>query len=731
MKKIQPFLALFFTALIVCLLLLNLQPALGQAGNQFYIVDMHCSDANWPFITLQVRGVDADGTTIPADLLTENFELYENDQIVPLKDLTGITEENSPKYVVFSFDLGKDSNLNDTAFSVRIQDALDRFASHYFADGTDIVEIVSHNNRQKPTEVMPPSQVKADFEKAISNLDLSRSTIELKGFQGLNDLYNDLVGLKPGQYSIVVIHFIFVPEGLTYAQASADSVTIGDMMNSKNIRLFLFSTDTYQTYPREYYEALATHSGGEYIILDEDYADKITDIYDRIDANTKAIRIPIRAAQLDATYSVVPKGLPVGDATDSRSCPSKINLPPVEVKLTEPSGVNPVVSPTTIKVTAALQNWPEKGTRRVKRVELLVNDNLADQQDFTPTSDLTEFTFNVDISKQKTLDNKIRLAVRVIDEWNVDGRAETTVIVSIPATVTPTKTPASKPTPTRTSICQEKPSSPGCIGSTVLGFLVGNLTWITLILLLIVIIVMFITNRKLAKLASPAREAISKGFDQVRKTLLGGMSAQQDAIGYLNVLIAREDRKGGKIPIYNNRTSLGRDPKVTDVQLYQIDDQSTVSSLHCTIFHERGKFFITDDNSANGTFVNGKRLNANDPFELKDGAEIVLGDVYRQGAKLRFEISTGGVGEGEGLPVAEADFHMDLPAGEPYPAAPAPAVDEEDSRKTVPGYRRPEDVASPGDYFREPPAASPPQPRPAKPSEEGKRDKKDWKDELG
>jgi pSer/pThr/pTyr-binding forkhead associated (FHA) protein len=71
--------------------------------------------------------------------------------------------------------------------------------------------------------------------------------------------------------------------------------------------------------------------------------------------------------------------------------------------------------------------------------------------------------------------------------------------------------------------------------------------------------------------------------------------------------------------------------------LYDEDEVSSVSGQHCTIQYDRGNFLVTDDNSANGTTVNGELLPPNNPRRLKDGDEIVLGDLFHRGAKLIFE----------------------------------------------------------------------------------------------
>jgi pSer/pThr/pTyr-binding forkhead associated (FHA) protein len=261
---------------------------------------------------------------------------------------------------------------------------------------------------------------------------------------------------------------------------------------------------------------------------------------------------------------------------------------------------------------------------------------------------------------------------------------------------------------------------------------------------LVMFILLIATRHQLAKLSAPAREAIGKRAaqvrDQVRKTLLGGASHQQQAVAYLNVLVARSDRVGSKIEIYNNRTTLGRDPSLTDVQLYNPEDKTSVSGLHCTIFYDpgQGKFFITDDNSTNGSFLNGKRLPSNEPHELKENDEITLGDIYRQGAKLRFELAAGQPAhsiEDEMIPI-ENDFNVDLDGSGSYanevtqaavdsmPPPPPPQPKKEMSDETIPGYRD-EDILS----YPEQPAAPPPG-RPANKPPQKKGKDKSWIDDL-
>jgi diguanylate cyclase (GGDEF)-like protein len=63
---------------------------------------------------------------------------------------------------------------------------------------------------------------------------------------------------------------------------------------------------------------------------------------------------------------------------------------------------------------------------------------------------------------------------------------------------------------------------------------------------------------------------------------------------------------------------MGRDPRAT----FRIDEQK-VSRQHCELIYEKDRLYVRDLGSANGTYVNGKRIK--DITELKDGDTMILG----------------------------------------------------------------------------------------------------------
>ena len=60
---------------------------------------------------------------------------------------------------------------------------------------------------------------------------------------------------------------------------------------------------------------------------------------------------------------------------------------------------------------------------------------------------------------------------------------------------------------------------------------------------------------------------------------------------------------------------------------FQVRDTTTVSRSHAIFSVQGDVCTITDDDSRNGTFVNGQRLEAGETMELEDGDTVRMSDV--------------------------------------------------------------------------------------------------------
>ena len=93
-----------------------------------------------------------------------------------------------------------------------------------------------------------------------------------------------------------------------------------------------------------------------------------------------------------------------------------------------------------------------------------------------------------------------------------------------------------------------------------------------------------------------------------------------------NVFISRADKTGEEEQISKSDITLGRNGGSADIK---VGDSNTVGRLHARIRadEESGKVFLKDEDSANGTFVNGKRLEKGEEVEIKHNDDIMLSDV--------------------------------------------------------------------------------------------------------
>src|SRR6266581_4605274 len=90
-------------------------------------------------------------------------------------------------------------------------------------------------------------------------------------------------------------------------------------------------------------------------------------------------------------------------------------------------------------------------------------------------------------------------------------------------------------------------------------------------------------------------------------------------------LVVRVDNSSDskEYPLEKFITSLGRIPE-SDIALPS--EENLTSRLHATIQYENGTYMIRDENSSNGTFINGQRLEKMAPQVLQDGDHIAIGE---------------------------------------------------------------------------------------------------------
>jgi hypothetical protein len=120
------------------------------------------------------------------------------------------------------------------------------------------------------------------------------------------------------------------------------------------------------------------------------------------------------------------------------------------------------------------------------------------------------------------------------------------------------------------------------------------------------------------------------------RTFIGGMETESDeSVAGAKKEAPRASRKikgwivsftldamGVDYRIFEGSNTIGRDPSNS----ITITKDSTMSSNHANILFRAGKFYISDEMSANGSYLNGEEMEIRKPYDLVDGDDIRLGD---------------------------------------------------------------------------------------------------------
>jgi hypothetical protein len=169
-----------------------------------------------------------------------------------------------------------------------------------------------------------------------------------------------------------------------------------------------------------------------------------------------------------------------------------------------------------------------------------------------------------------------------------------------------------------------------------------------------------------------AGEQISRRVTDVyrRLTRTGG---KRPVLAVLDVIEGQESGARSSFDLYGS-TPLGRSPDYAELTFHAHRQRSPISGLHCTLHDDdaAGGWSIEDEDSTNGTYLNGVRLSGlGQRLPVHDGDVIELAQVERGGLKFRFRLATA-----QAAPVAPAALRRSARDTRPLRPAGVPAADE-------------------------------------------------------
>jgi hypothetical protein len=284
------------------------------------------------------------------------------------------------------------------------------------------------------------------------------------------------------------------------------------------------------------------------------------------------------------------------------------------VLIRRPSTTNQSQSDTETDVSQVKVNiqWPDGHPRNITSVQLLAgnqsvgtltNPSLDSTGQLEIPWDLRAFT--------KLGQNPISLQVQVTDEIGITGSSS-----SIPLIVL-----------VQSNVCNGLPN----FLCPAITFISPYANYLAMLIALIALILVIVFRKKIVSVGG---NIIEKGITVIENTIHYKKSNPK---AYLEVLEGYSERT--RFEIYGN-TPIGRDHSVTELTFQERDKNSAISKLHCTILDDDdGTFSIRDEDSSNGTNLNGKTLEVLVPEALHEGDIIELGQVERGGIKFRFSLS--------------------------------------------------------------------------------------------
>lgn len=344
-----------------------------------------------------------------------------------------------------------------------------------------------------------------------------------------------------------------------------------------------------------------------------------------------------------------------GAASDPHSYTVEVNPPRalietprdgqiIERKSNEYVADRSVLNPASHTIVSSVV-FPDNHTRRLERATLYVNGEVATSRDkpsndFELTWDLrpvqasgmNDFTLEVVVEDELGLEAtsppvSVKVDVFVPPQPTPQTEVETIIERVLESAATPTPIPCISPDPicvrlerpVRTEIV-ESPTSAVSMAIATASLIFAGLVYV---------------NRDKAPVVA------------ARNTVLGAVERltnrykRSEPIAYLEVLKG-DSNVGMLLEIYGD-TPIGRARQVgAELLFHQDDDNSPISRLHCTILNEEDHFMIRDEDSANGTFLNGAKLEPLVPEPLNYDDKIQLARVERGGVLLQFRIAEDG-----------------------------------------------------------------------------------------
>ena len=616
----------------------------------------------FPVMTLRFRALDAAGRHVPelqrAQVMIQDGETRINDPDDPNpRTAESLLEEAAPLTVHFVVETG--ISLDDRSWTAA-REIIRNFGG-WMGEGNTHVAV----SLVQGSELVPLIEPTTDAN-AIANMaheaNPSQGSLAV-AMPALTGLLDDMQREAPGQAQAIVFLTRQLESNIGYNTLVARSTELGIPIYTFLLRPSLRpqvagSNGGTPTPPPldELVRDLANDTRGQFVLMDDNAATNMRGAFDDLARRGQQYSIVYRVGDNQSGTRTVTLTLPgaAGPVSDSSSYDFAVQ--PLRVTIDSPTTGAIIDRPAPAEGEAALADpirvhatvdFGENPARRVLSADLLANGAVVatldqDQLLSQVNSDTVPLDLFWDMADRIAAEEMAyTLAVRVVDELGESGISEsvgvtvriapgTTILVDgTPVVVTATP---GAPQPTATPIPCFSPS-PLCerVERPIRANPVAAISLLVALLALLLAALMWINRGKapVQRLTQSVQRGIDRLTNRYRRT---------EVRAYLE-LLAGDGDVGHRYEIYGD-TPIGRSRQNAELLFQQETENSPISRLHCTITDEEDHFMLRDEDSANGTFLNGERLTPVVTYRLKDGDVIELARVERGGVRLRFELAT-------------------------------------------------------------------------------------------
>ena len=612
MKQLRPIIIAGF-CLILTLTLVWEAGAQGQAP----VLRILGEPSPGPESEMLVSVLDPNtGRSLP-DLTADNFAVQLSGEPLPL---TGVTAETTGLAVVLVMDRGGIARKNDPRMGQAVDLAsalLDRLA----VDGSptaDMVALIGIRGRDAGglTPLVPftdrdPNAIRNEFDglrtETVPEVTPLYDGID-RAIEWLTQNPSAPVQAQLNSRRAVIVVF---SDGIDrqFSSEAYETVIINKCQQA-GILLYAVRMVRGET-EADNLQAMATQTNGRYIAHDPANTEATLSLFDDLATLRGAyrLRFPVFKPQGDYKVRVQVQGTPIGDAFADTMVTSKLRTPrlnlivPPETSITVPySKTLGAFAARVIPLSVEVQ-FPDAVTRDPTTVSYYANGALIGTSDSAPTYPL-EWPVSAWVTPTRAVQtHDFTLLARATDPYLETEMASQAVNVR----VTWEAQEVTAAEETKETVKQN-------------WWLILGLGVLTVGLVVLLVLLIRTRGEVARKVVAPAAGAISK------------MTQRMSAVGpaYGKLVVVHGSTVGQEYRLASPVVKVGRDAQHCDFPLF---DQF-VSNPHFSIRMEQNQYFIVDEGSTNGTFVNGVQLRPSQATPLQPDSIIKVGNTQLQFKRL-------------------------------------------------------------------------------------------------